>query len=701
MDQSVLHAAFLPPRAAYLIAEGSTEGFRRAVECASTRWGGVTEPIVVVGAHGLAEPVVTVLRMADVESLVRVDAPIGASRLIADELTLDLIELDAIDMEGDSVEPWGPPVSAVWLGNADDTALVVMDESAPLWQVAAVGYLSPETRAELPADLAVRPPMQEDEVARHQLWKSTLIAKTTEELDEHGRTHVPRGPALVWVTESDSVEDCVDFWNIRALDSLQHPDAAPLLLLPGDGVQHWLNFDKQVASHMLSRPSGYSPDVLLCSHTTPEEQLHSIAGTLSLVPGGPEEVRYTSSWWPTPSRRAPFTYQVNADPLRRRPTRKWGRMVSIEVHQFADVTRARIPSPVNIAPHALLLIRLWGTALKGLPCRDSVAEMISTGASWRDGCLQLVESSTAEHVLDLRIPSLDQVTHHLLEQSTQRYELSDKGKMGTALMSRSDITQLLRPNLYEALIGLTTKRTAHFVKELKKLRMEAADRAELEQLAASWGGRSPRMHRSANGMGRLQTAPAAEAMEAVSAMGWAERGLSFTCNHCRLDNFIPLRETQAAVQCAGCRAPGAFERDADGIAMHYRLDSFVDRACDNGVLPHLLVIAALAREQPHSYFLPGVDVWKDGSGSKREADIYGLYGGRLLAGEVKTQGTEFAKPGQLQHDVEVSAALGADIHLMAAIDAISHEVRQAAQLLCDERGVELLILDRAALRPAS
>jgi hypothetical protein len=133
-----------------------------------------------------------------------------------------------------------------------------MDESAPLWHVAAIGYLSPETRAEMPADLAVRPPMQEDEVARQQLWRATLIAKTAEELDEHGRTHAPRGPALVWVAEPDSVEDCTEFWNIRALDSLQHPDAAPLLLLPSDGVQHWLSFDKQVASHMLTRPSGYA-----------------------------------------------------------------------------------------------------------------------------------------------------------------------------------------------------------------------------------------------------------------------------------------------------------------------------------------------------------------------------------------------------------------------------------------------------------
>jgi hypothetical protein len=52
LGEAVVTAAVLPARAVYLIAPNSTSGMLRAIEEASTRWGGVTEPIVVVTAQG-------------------------------------------------------------------------------------------------------------------------------------------------------------------------------------------------------------------------------------------------------------------------------------------------------------------------------------------------------------------------------------------------------------------------------------------------------------------------------------------------------------------------------------------------------------------------------------------------------------------------------------------------------------------------
>src|SRR2546430_14578182 len=45
-------AAVLPSRAGYLFREGSVTGFRRAVQAACTRWGGISEPIVPVKDGG-------------------------------------------------------------------------------------------------------------------------------------------------------------------------------------------------------------------------------------------------------------------------------------------------------------------------------------------------------------------------------------------------------------------------------------------------------------------------------------------------------------------------------------------------------------------------------------------------------------------------------------------------------------------------
>ena len=42
----------LPARCAYLIGARSNDGLRRSVAEASTRWGGISEPIVAVRANG-------------------------------------------------------------------------------------------------------------------------------------------------------------------------------------------------------------------------------------------------------------------------------------------------------------------------------------------------------------------------------------------------------------------------------------------------------------------------------------------------------------------------------------------------------------------------------------------------------------------------------------------------------------------------
>ena len=76
--------------------------------------------------------------------------------------------------------------------------------------------------------------------------------------------------------------------------------------------------------------------------------------------------------------------------------------------------------------------------------------------------------------------------------------------------------------------------------------------------------------------------------------------------------------------------------------MHYRLNSHLDFLSDQGVLPHLLAIAALQRQGKKSHFVPGVDVWfSQDLSDKPEADIFGVRDGQVLCGEVKTSASEF------------------------------------------------------------
>ncbi|XQE77558.1 hypothetical protein ACN24L_00320 [Streptomyces microflavus] len=132
--------------------------------------------------------------------------------------------------------------------------------------------------------------------------------------------------------------------------------------------------------------------------------------------------------------------------------------------------------------------------------------------------------------------------------------------------------------------------------------------------------------------------------------------------------------------------------------MHYRLDSLTDRAGDNVLLPHLLVIAELCRRRPRSYFLPGTDVTFE-DGTQEEADIFGVRDGKVLSGEVKTSAPEFNE-AQLRRDVALTQRLGADVHLLASITPVDEAVRNTARELCGSAGLELEVLGPSRPSPS-
>ncbi|MFJ3205579.1 hypothetical protein [Streptomyces sp. NPDC086989] len=182
-----------------------------------------------------------------------------------------------------------------------------------------------------------------------------------------------------------------------------------------------------------------------------------------------------------------------------------------------------------------------------------------------------------------------------------------------------------------------------------------------------------------------------------------ERGLGLDCDQCRLHSFIPLQSSGGRAVCPACSAPALYQRENNKKAVEvvYRLNAFIDRAVDNGVLPHLLVIAALQDIDPSTYLLPGVDVYVGDDDRKQEVDVFGVHEGRVLAGEVKVKAAEFSKHDQIARDVELSRRLGADIHLMAATDMIDDALQDEARERCERAGLELLVLHAPSSAPAS
>jgi hypothetical protein len=158
-------------------------------------------------------------------------------------------------------------------------------------------------------------------------------------------------------------------------------------------------------------------------------------------------------------------------------------------------------------------------------------------------------------------------------------------------------------------------------------------------------------------------------------------------------SFIELRDVREEIACPGCRSPSTLAVDPERgeSELHYRLNSLVDRASENGVLVHLLAVAALRRRDPKAYVNPGANL-SAADGNQQEADIVALLGSEIWLGEAKTSAKWFT-PEQIERDVALAARLRAAHYLMTCLEPIVQEQRRAASAVCEEVGVKLWILE--------
>jgi hypothetical protein len=204
--------------------------------------------------------------------------------------------------------------------------------------------------------------------------------------------------------------------------------------------------------------------------------------------------------------------------------------------------------------------------------------------------------------------------------------------------------------------------------------------------------RGERHYRDASQVSNLS----AGALETLVDQQWAERGFEIACTNCGISTFVPMADvpTRGAAICGGCQSPQRYTLKKATPKVVYRLDALVDLASDQGVLPHLLVIATLTVQDPDSSLLPGVNLpFPDSPGEDDpEVDIFGVHQARVLAGEVKTKAQHFT-PEQLARDVDLSKRLRADVHLLAAIDTVPTETEAAARNLCRDAGLDRTYCD--------
>ncbi|PRY46551.1 hypothetical protein [Umezawaea tangerina] len=684
----------VPARTAYLIRAGSRTGFRRAMQEATTRWAGMTEPIIPVRRHGGIDGWWRqVVEFSGVGSVVNVDVLAEDAHAAAKLLNLPLVSLADIDRHGPASWSMHP------LMLDDDTAdfaPVLAGSGSPLWHAVAAGdFTSAHERSLRSSEVEFARLETDAQVASSALRRSTMIDRTTVQFSEnYANGGIGSIPAIIWVTRPNGYLDCLWFWNLRALRPLRF-DAGPMMILPVEGASGWAGFDREFSAQLLRRDD-FSPDVIFMSINVTESKIIELANFLQLEPSG-EKIR-SSIFWSGSPRVAPYSYLINPSIDIRdwfAYERRYGQSVEVQGHTSSGLSALRLAPPVKSKFGGKALLCLRSSIFDVFPRRTVVAESIVAGADWDGDSLRIRTKIVGQSKLNLKIPDLGVALDLMVREKTSSYALSDKGKLGSPLLGDSPF--MLNAGVYEAAISLTTPRSSELVKQLRAMRERGDGDEQLVELAARWGGRAERRYRSIGDIGKPNGQVAIRALELLCDKGWAERGLEIRCSRCGVSSFIALEAAFGKAVCPGCKDHQSYVSSRSGVNVFYRLNTFLDRASDQGVLPHLLTYAALLKTDPITFLLPGVDVVFPG-GDKSEVDIVAIYSGKLLAGEVKTSPSEF-NDEQIKRDVSCSKRLGADVHLMASVWDLSQDVREVAKVEADAAGMDLLVLDQSQLRP--
>jgi len=654
----------------------------------------MTEPIVPVNKGGtIAGLWRQAVEAADLCGAVNIDLDHGDAERVARTLRLPLVDL--ADLDSRSPLRWTTRPIALPRDSPNVPILACTDSD--LWMAVAAGDTTEDREFEFAAaHFPVRRVAQADWIAREVIGKGTLLDQSVEAFEEQSASAVGAIPAIIWITRPDSLADCLFFWNLRALRSLRHP--SPMYLLPDGRIQDWIEFGRLVQDS-LPRRAEVSPDVLLAGISVKKGQLDDAAEHLDLVRStdAPRIGRLRSAELHSP----PFTY-LTSDEMDPWPwflgRRRYGKSTEVEAHFHLGHAVPSVASPVSWRGPGRTLLSLRSPVLDMLPKRPAVASLVIRNATWSDDALQIATVATTPYNLKINLPTLNQALDAVLAERTLDHGPSDKGRLAAALADRA--IDLLESGVYEAACSLSTPRSKELLRELRAMHARGKSMQDIEEVATAWGGRVERRYRSVPRLNAPSGAKTAEALERLSAMGWAERGLEVSCSGCGMKGFVALHSTTAEARCPGCGSPQSYTRDGpgQGPAIQYRLNTLVDRAVDQGVLPHLLVVAALAQRHPATLLRPGVDVELAGWGTA-EIDIVGLHGGKIVVGEVKSSPSDFTRR-QIRRDVALSSLLGADTYLMAAVGEVGDAARQEAARVTAKAGIDLMVLDRSDLRPA-
>ena len=668
----------VPARAAYLVATASASGFEKAVRAASSRWAGLTEPIVPVSQTGRLAPWHSqVIELAKVQCLVNVDVSDDAAQAAASRTGLPVVHLRDIDQSG-SPSSW--TVSSPDIFAADFESARVARPTGRLWELVACGGLSDADSQALAAQATGLPDsVTEDFSFRYQLAGNTLLERGCGRFGIHSTAGgMMVTPVLMFIARPSNLRDCWWFWNLRALGS-RNGLGKVAILVPDLDVSAWSSIATHVQS-LVGTQRETRPSVALAVHPgCTAEKADRIASGLGMTP-------LAGSTWASKMTHAsiasPVTYRLVPD-LREflvdERDYSAGETSAEMLVTTGEATQVSITSPTGYAGRGSLLLRVWSRSIRQYPKRDFVADLIVPNATWEKSNLEIRTLTTRNWNLNLNHPSMDQVVERALSVRTKSHSPSTPGLLAAAIDNEANDEQLLAQGVLDCVGVLKTPRSKEIMRSLAKVISQEA-MPSVSDFLANVGGRVERRAQTVAQVTSAGVPKAGVALELLAAIHWAERGLLVRCQRCKVRSFVELREVTSRPTCPACGNEESFVADQRGPLMHYRLSALIDRAADQGVTTHVAAAAGLRRHYEQVCLTLGSDVVFHDE-AKAEVDLFGVIDGSLVMGEVKTKAAEFTR-AQILRDIEVARRLDVDTYVMAAPDMFSPQQLELCRKHC-------------------
>jgi hypothetical protein len=682
LGQYNINFAIRPERLGYLLRKGSAEEFGQAVREATSRWGGLTEPMITYGDDGSIAPALGLTLVHPVDNFTVVgDSSNEELTNLRRQISADILQFDQVGELGlhqlavqpkpdpddrrlilvTPSEPWPAPIYAAKDGDsiaAIAAAGLVDEQGWKVWQ--QFGY--PLTAMEWPKNY------------RAQLNRRTVVHASAAQLKDLPGTEVGTLPGVVIVVTDGDLEDAIYFWNLRASVMLGVFDPIECVIVD-QATFAQRQFLDEVEGRARDRFEHVTPAALVIGRQEFHEPLTKVVADIGWEVDRNPQFRVSMTRGAQETVSKPMTVRFVEQGLLSVRLRQVGATSRPLVQFERRRTVVDVASPAQFAaPFGRVRARFWGASPFELPPGTSQGKLFHDAAYVFGRAIEIATSASPRYDFTLRIPEPGELLSSSLADAGISWKLSDKGKMASGVAARfTDLAPLRDAKTLACIRALTTHRIEYDIKKLAS-HLPGVDQVDLARMAAQLV-HVRQTFRSLAGIASeagIEGPEAGPIIERLVQAGILDRGFKVNCPHCGMDYFLEMSDLRPDLTCPGCFSPvtPSTHRSRGDLDLQYRLNTLVDRAGDNGAIGHILLIDAFQRHDPRAFVLPGVDLTFEGK--QREADAIALIGQDIWTGEVKGTSEGFTET-QIQKDVEVAHAAKARHYVMAAMDDIPGE----------------------------